>query len=138
MSVKSWIKEKCDKAEEGLKNFGASCTKFVDEHPRLVTTSIITFFVGLPVILGICLPASEDELKELSDAEKEGNRSNYDRICDFMKTIELEPGESFDIQINPDGTGNKRVTHTYAPVIEADDDDITFVEDTVKTIDVEV
>lgn len=130
-----WAKEKCDKAEEGLKNFGANFTKFVDEHPRLITTTIVGFFVGLPIVLGLALPPSEEDKKELSGSNEEEDKSNMEQIWDFVQGLELAPGESFDIQINSDGTG---VTHNYNAVPAAENQNVVVLEEPAKTYDVAV
>ena len=133
MSVKKWIKEKCDKAEESLKNFGANATKFIDDHPRLLTVVTIGGFIGLPLILGLALPPSESSSN--GENEKEETKSNFDQICDFISSLDIAPGESYDISIGDDGVTN--VNHTYKPVIEADTSDIYFTDEPIQTIDVE-
>ena len=133
MSVKSWVKDKCDKAEEGLKNFGAKANKFVDEHPRLITTGIIGLFVGVPVVLGIIAPPSSTSE---NSGNKEEDQSTFDQIWNFVNNVELAPGESYDIQIGD--TGNTSITHHYMTVVEADDSDVVFEDDGIKTIDVDV
>ena len=130
-----WVKVKCDQAEAGLKNFGANFTKFVDEHPRLITTGLVGFFVGLPIVLWLALPPSEEDKKELSGSNEEEDKSNMEQIWDFVKGLELAPGESFDIQINNEGTG---VTHNYSAVPAAEDRDIVVLEEPAKTYDVAV
>lgn len=133
MSVKKWIKEKCDKAEESLKNFGANATKFIDEHPRLLTVVTIGGFIGLPLILGLALPQSESSSN--GDDKKEESKSNFEQICDFVTGLDIAPGESYDISIGDDGETN--VTHTYKPVVEADSSDIYFTVEPIQTVDVE-
>ena len=139
--VKTWLKDKADKAEEGLKNFGANFNKFVDEHPRLTTTTLVAFFVGLPVVLGICLPPSEEKSSGNSgNKEKEEDKTNFEQVWDFVQGLDLAPNESFNIEINGNGSGDRSVTHTYKPMVESNDNDntVAFVEEPAKTYDVEV
>ena len=133
MNVKKWIKEKCDKAEESLKNFGANATKFIDEHPRLLTVVTIGGVIGLPLILGLALPQSESSSN--GENEKEETKGNFEQICDFVNSLDIAPGESYDIRIGDDGSTD--VTHTYKPVIEADTSDIRFTEEPIQTVNVE-
>ena len=133
---KTWLKDKADKAEEGLKNFGANFNKFIDEHPRLTTTGLVTIFIGLPVVLGLALPPSEEKSSGNSE-NKEEDKSNFEQIFDFFQGLELEPGESYEISIGGDGNS---VTHTYVPAASSNDNNetILFAEEPAKTYDVEV